>query len=220
MNIYWYISKAKLDMLKDQKPGFLNGISAKLSFKLPFVSGSLSGTEKSKLVDDLRRVIKALESEGEILSYDQLAGSGPVLFRFEGPCVRRVLDDVFWLATYRGSTALLLAGSAGFAIGGAPPSATHLSPSADPISAIKAAFDQGSDSVKVGGAGMELSGSLSYAWQELVRGEDETSGTLPKARGLAFFARTLNADNGKMSRVGKQDLKTLVIGTPLYVEQF
>jgi hypothetical protein len=66
---------------------------------------------------------------------------------------------------------------------------------------------------------MKLGSSLSYAWQELVRGEDESCGVLPKARGLAFFARALDADKGQMRRVGRQDLKTLVIGTPLHVEQ-
>jgi hypothetical protein len=59
---------------------------------------------------------------------------------------------------------------------------------------------------------MKLGGSLSYAWQELVRGADESSGVLPKARGLAFFARALDADGSQMRRAGKQDLKTLVIG--------
>src|SRR5260370_6282387 len=141
MNNYWYISKAKIDMLKDQKPGFLSGISAKLDFKLPFISGSLSGTEKSKLIDDLRRVVRSLEAEGKIKSFDEIGtGEAPVVIRFEGPAVRHLQDDVFWFATYGSRTALLLAGSAGFAIGRAPASKSSISPSAAPVSAIKAAF--------------------------------------------------------------------------------
>ncbi len=221
MNIYWYISKAKLDMLKEQKPGFLNGISANVSFKLPFVTGSLSGAERPRLVDDLRRVVKSLKSQPDIKSFDDLGpGETPLLVQFQGPALRHVQDEVFWLASYGNHAALLLAGSAGFAIGGAAASGRSLSPSADPVSAIKAAFAQDDPAGGgFGGVGIGLSGRLSYAWQELIRAADEASGPLPKAGGIAFFARSVVADKSQMQRVGKAHLETLVIGTPLYVEQ-
>lgn len=118
MKIYWYISKAKLDLLKDQSPGFLEGITANLSFKLPFVSGSLSGTEPSRLVADLERVIKRLKADHEIKSFADLDDTeSPIVVAFEGSAVRQISDDVFWLAMERSDSGLLLAGSAGFPLG-------------------------------------------------------------------------------------------------------
>src|SRR5262249_3031687 len=205
------------DMLKDQKPGFLKGISAQVSFKLPFISGSLSGTERSRVVDDLRRVVRSLESEASIKLFDEIGSQEtPAFVRFQGPAVRHVQDDVFWLATYANRAALLLAGSVGFAIGGTPALGSSLSPSADPVSAIKAAF---AEDGQTGGVGAGLSARLSYAWQELMRAGDEASGPLPNAGGIAFFARTVVTDKAQMQRAGKGHIETLVIGTPLYVEQ-
>jgi len=45
MNLYWYVSKAKLDLLAQQAPGFFTGVKAQIGFKLPLLSGSLEGTE-------------------------------------------------------------------------------------------------------------------------------------------------------------------------------
>src|SRR5205809_74124 len=100
--IYWYISKAKIDLLKDQVPSFFAGIAAKLEFKLPFVSGSLSGTATSTLLSDLKRVSKALRSEQSVRQYHELRDDeAPVIFEFKGPAVRHVDDNGFWLAMER-----------------------------------------------------------------------------------------------------------------------
>jgi hypothetical protein len=222
MNVYWYISKAKLDLLRDQAPGFLNGISAKVSFKFPFVGGSLSGTEKSKLVDDLKRVISRIESKS-VKDYAELNDQeAPVFFRFEGAAASHVIDEVYWLAMAGGDTALLLAGSATYVIGAPRGSEVTLSPSVDPIGAVRAVFEKGagaSDPQQFGGTSAPLSTSLSYAWQELMRDQYESGQVLPRAAGLAIFGTTIRADAGQMRRVGRETLSRIVVGTPIYVKQ-
>ena len=218
MNIYWYVSKAKLELLAEQAPGFLTGIKAQLGFKLGLLSGSLEGTEPARTVEDLQRVIKKLRSQNDIKDFSQLAeGEAPVLISFDGPAVRQINNKVFWLSMESGSRGLLLAGSPASAIGSPVASDSAFSPSADPVSAIRSAFSDNSTQIGFGGTQMPLSSSLSYAWRTLMA--DAASGTLPRARGLALFARSIKADRPQMRVIGKGAVTELVIGSPIYVEQ-
>lgn len=218
MDIYWYISKAKLDLLKDQSPGFLSGITAQLSFKLPFVSGSVSGTDQPRLVKDLQRVIKRLKADCEIKPYGELGETeSPIVMAFEGNAARQISSDVFWLAMEQGDTGLLLAGSAGFAIGASVKPDRALSPSADPVGAVKAAFMNDDELNSSTGARMPLSSSLSYAWQGLM--SESLEGSLPRVSGLAIFARTVRSEKSQVHRIGKDSIRRIVVGTPIYVQQ-
>jgi hypothetical protein len=141
MNIYWYVSRSKLELLAEQVPGFLTGIKAQLGFKLGLLSGSLEGTEPTRTAEDLQRVVKKLRSQQDIRDFAELADAdSPVLVSFEGPAVRMVSNNVFWLSMQSGSRGLLLAGSSSNAIGAAAANETTFSPSADPVTAIRTAF--------------------------------------------------------------------------------
>jgi hypothetical protein len=210
---YWYISKAKLDLLKEAKPGFLFGVAVKLEFKLPFVGGSLTGTQTYGLMKELKRVTKSLEADHTIKNFEELTDAeAPVFVRFEGEAMRRVDGAAFWLAMERDETALLLAGSAGYAIGQHAKSDGGLSASVDPVRAIMAAFRKDARSGN-------LSGSLSMAWREILRDVSSSGGTLPRVEGLAVFARSVVADHETVRRAGRPRIKRIVVGTPLYVRQ-
>ena len=85
IEVYWYISKAKLDLLKDASPAFLRGISATASFRLPGFEGNLSGAVAPNLVKDLQRVVKRLEADQSLKHYHELGDDeAPVMMRFEG----------------------------------------------------------------------------------------------------------------------------------------
>ncbi len=211
--VYWYISKAKLDLLKDAAPGFLSGVGVNLEFKLPFVGGSLSGAQTSGLTKELKRVVKSLSAEQTIKNYEELtADEAPVFVRFEGQAIRRVRGEEFLLAMERKASALLLAGSSAYAIGQAAKSEGGLSPSVDPVPAIVAAFGKAAQNDT-------LSGSLSMAWREILRDTSSSGGTLPRVEGLAVFARSVAADHEIMRRAGRAGIKRIVVGTPLYVRQ-
>jgi hypothetical protein len=219
LNLYWYVSKAKLDLLAEQAPGFLTGIKAQIGFKLPLLSGSLEGTEPSRTTEDLQRVVKKLKSQNNIMAFADLQESdSPTLISFDGAAVRQISNGVFWLAMEQGTRGLLLAGSAASAIGSPVKSDGTFSPSADPVAAIRSAFNISDPSASsFGGTGMSLSGSLSYAWQTLMA--DASEGTLPKVTGLALFARGVKADRAQMRRIEKEYITELVIGSPIFVQQ-
>lgn len=212
-DVYWYISKAKLDLLKDTSQSFFAGVTAKVDFRIPFVSGSLSGTDGSSLIRDLRRVVKALHSELTIKDYWALDNDeAPVVIGFEGPAVRHLAGEEFWLGMEHNETALLLAGSAGYAVGYPNKTQAQFSPSIDPVAAFLAAFEtnatNGSQSI-----------ALSYAWREIMADTLASGGALPKVEGLAVFARTLAANRKEMRSVDRERIRRLVVGSPLYVRQ-
>jgi hypothetical protein len=208
MNLYWYVSRAKLDLLAQQAPGFFTGVKAKIGFKLPLLSGSLEGTEPARTAEDLERVVKRLRSQNDILAFSDLVESdSPTLISFEGAAVRQISDGVFWLAMEQGTRGLLLAGSGASTIGSPVKS----------DGAIKAAFNITDPSSSSFGGGMSLSDSLSYAWRTLMA--DASEGTLPKATGLALFARGVKADRAHMRQIKKDYITDLIIGSPIFVQQ-
>jgi hypothetical protein len=52
-----------------------------------------------------------------------------------------------------------------------------------------------------------------------MRDADESVGAMPTAKGVAFFARAVRADPKQMRRVNKGEIRELVIGSPLFVQQ-
>jgi hypothetical protein len=117
---------------------------------------------------------------------------------FEGNATWQIGDDAFWSAMERGKSGLLLAGSAAFVIG-APTKAEHpLSPSADPVGAVKAAFKKDHEQPNSSEDALPLSARLSYVWQALM--SESLEGSLPRVSGLAIFARTVNSDTVLVQR--------------------
>ncbi|NIP26548.1 MAG: hypothetical protein GWN67_19230 [Phycisphaerae bacterium] len=214
-DIYWYISDAKVEKLQHVATSFLAKVAAELSFKFPLFEGKLSGASDSSLVSDVKRISERLVQDEKVESFDVLGGGDtPRLISFSGAGGRYVDKNAFWLVLKGERNALLLAGSPAHAVGREPTADTYVSPSVDPVSALRAAFD-GDPSFH----GHSLSASLSYAWQEIARGSLLSEGGVPRVEGLAFFARSVPTDQRQLRRVGCSNLENLVIGSPLYVRQ-
>jgi hypothetical protein len=192
MNIYWYISKAKLDLL----------------------------TEPARLVKELQGVIKRLHGDREIKPFGSLEDAdSPTIISFEGYAARLISYDVFWIALESGDTGLLLVGSAAHAIGAQPKADYVISPSADPLACIQAVVNPKTrDEELPDGGNFPLSASMRYAWETLMSNSSE--GTLPRVRGLAIFARTLHSEKTFMDRSGKTLIRKIVLASPIYVEQY
>ncbi len=213
IEVYWYISKAKLDLLKDASPAFLRGISATASFRLPGFEGNLSGAVAPNLVKDLQRVVKRLEADQSLKHYHELGDDeAPVMMRFEGQAVTRVSRGGFWLAMECKENALLLAGSVGYAIGHPAETQTELAPSIDPVGSFLKAYEKDVSSGS-------LSGNLCFIWRHIMGDFLTSGGALPRVAGLAVFARTLPTDKRLMRLANRERLKRLVIGSPLYVQR-
>ncbi len=115
---YLYLSTAKLDQLIEQESGFFKNLSAKIDFKVPFVSGGLSAQNASKNIASLERIEKQLRRKYSVPSYDEIPpGSSPVFVYFKGRAIRAIQNKEFWLAVDHSHAGLLLAGSASFVMG-------------------------------------------------------------------------------------------------------
>jgi hypothetical protein len=215
MDIYSYISEAKLTALQAAAPGFLSALSAEVTLKVPFLEGKLSGAKQASVVTELERIVARLKAEEQIISFDDVTSKEmPKIMCFSGEGGRLVDGDAFWLAMKGERNALLLAGSAGYAIGKPASTSAYISPSADPVNALRVAFGQGHES-----PGQSIASSLSYAWQEIARENLVGVGGVPRVEGIVFAARTLPVDKEQFSSVGCENLSLLVVGTPLYVKQ-
>lgn len=213
--IYIYISKAKVEQLIDQKPSFLSNVTAKLDFKFPFISGGLSGKTESRILKELKRLLPLLHREYHMPNFSNIdTTTSPVFFTFHGPAVRTIEEGQFWLAMEDDQVALLLAGSASNALGNATAKSDRISPSADPVGSFCRAA-KNSDAITHQG----LSSDLSYVWQELMADSIMSKATLPYVEGIAIFAARLQAAKGQMRRVNRASIRSLVIGTPLFVKQ-
>jgi hypothetical protein len=222
--MYLYISEAKVKQLADASPAFLSGMVAKLGFNIAGVlKGSLEGKSSDSLVKDLEGVIKKLQMQDAIVAFDEvLSTAAPRFVSFEGVAGRLVEHGAYWMALRGQRNALLLLGSAGYALGRPIQATTTISPSVDPVGAIREAFEDestpliaGGDLAHVGG----LSFRLSYAWQEVFRTTAPEEGVLPAVEGVAIFARSVPASMGQMQREVGEPLSTLIVGTPIYIRQ-
>ena len=216
--VYLYLSTAKLDQLIEQESTFFANISAKIDFTLPFVSGGLSGTKNiSKNIAKLERIEKQLRRKYSIPSFDEIpSGSSPVFIYFKGRAVRTVRNKEFWLAVDHPHTALLLAGSASFAMGNKIDNRDAFSPSADPVGAFVRACNCKESNKKL--LDQSVSGSVSYIWLTLLEDSLRSHASLPSVEGLAIFATTLPA-TGNFARVRRPHVEKVVVGTPLFVRQ-
>src|SRR5215469_10860112 len=137
-SVYLYLSKAKIEPLLEQNPGFLSGVTANIDFKLPFVSGGLSGTNTAGLLTKIEGLEKRLRREYKIPNHYEIpAGTAPVFVSFKGRAVRKIHESQLWFAIDHEHAPLLLAGSASFALGEKPKEqVVGLSASGDPVGAF------------------------------------------------------------------------------------
>lgn len=216
VDMYMYISEPKVTQLTDQSPALFSGITAKLDFKIPFVSGGISGENNPSTVVKLRRLIPKLQSQYNIRPFNEIVEtqSSPVFVSFEGAAARHIETGYFLLALESDRVALLLAGSATNVMGGENVKA-KISPSVDPVRAILGASRRyGDESDELG-----ESPGLSYVWQALMAASIRARMRLPNVEGIAVFSAMCKASKWQMERVERGHIDVLVIGTPLYVKQ-
>jgi hypothetical protein len=119
--------------------------------------------------------------------------------------------------------ALLLVGSAGYALGRPVKESEKISPSVDPVGAVREAFEGeyrpfvAEDPAHTIPGG--LSFRLSFAWQEVFRAAAPEEGVLPAVEGVAILARSVPADMGTIRTPPDEPLSTIIVGTPIYIRQ-
>jgi hypothetical protein len=216
LDLYWYISGAKIRMLKDNlRKSPLKDLSVKLKALWFEVGGSFKFDDS--LVRDLKRIEKTLESEQEIKEFQFLSDlESSAIFSFEGEAARMIDRDAYWVAVERNGTALLLVGSSANAIAGVPASSGRLSPSVDPLAAARAAFQDSSEKAPLPAP---LPALLGYIRQTVSEPLTEGGLARPKIQGLAVFAGMFKSDPTSLRGVGGKSLARIVVGSPIYIRQ-
>ncbi|EFL52339.1 hypothetical protein DesfrDRAFT_0828 [Solidesulfovibrio fructosivorans JJ]] len=213
MDAYWYISDDKIKILKQDLNKFkLKDIVFKL--KIPFFEASMSTEKKEILVRDLKDVEKAILSQNVVPEFQDLPMHAQnIFFSFQCKGARRVGESCYWVASVRGDTALLLAGSATNGIGSMPPETKEeLSPSLDPIGTILKVFQGAKEDDSI-------SEALSFAWQAIIRTYVGSFASLPKVQGLAIGAGVFSSYLPQIRRAGQKNIQKIVVGTPIYIRQ-
>jgi hypothetical protein len=204
--ILWYVSRPKVEHLGE---GLSSSIIDKISIKLKanWIEAEVAKQLSPSFGKKLARVVDGLEHDGAIASFESAPGSRPALFSFAGQAGRLISDGIFWVAISKPPVALLLVGDSHQALGGAPRSDGAISPTADPVGAVSAAFRGDPDDT--------LSSRLGYAWTTVAERSGLGEGALPSVYGFAFFAGSFRADGASMGPA----IQYLVVGTPIFVEQ-
>lgn len=212
-DLYLYLSENKISQLAAQHASRFSEITAKLEFKLPFVSSGVSGKNRTAVTKDLAQLVPRLQKKYMIEPFETLSRrkKSRVFFSFSGAAALHKEDDGYYIAMEQDSVALLLAGSVRNVLGGQDVEA-QVSGSADPIGAFKALCEARSTITK------DVSFDLTYIWQELLRASGEST-LKPRVEGIAVFTARLRADEMQKNRIDRKDVEWLVVGTPLYVRQ-
>jgi hypothetical protein len=125
-----------------------------------------------------------------------------------------VVGDTFWVAAVDGSSAVLLTGWAGNAIGATPVGASKISSSVNPMWAVE-------ELVK--GTENEWSAAnLSDAWATIFHDGSSHLAVeaLPRTQGIAVYAGWDRAVEQNVARSGwTERIERVVVGSPIFVEQ-
>ena len=207
-DIYWYISAEKIQSLKKAGAKW-----DKFSFKfnLKFLEIDTAVALDSDLQRDLNAVKKNLAKDSSIVSFESLApGKEPSIFSFEGEGGRLRTPEALWIAIQKRNSALLLVGAPRNLAGQSQLKEGQLSPSLDPIGAVKAAAE--------GKQILTLVPALSYAWREVMQDAIFGGVHFPRVEGLAVFAGLFHSDTALFQNA-KSRVDRIVLGSPIYVRQ-
>lgn len=215
MNLYWYISDAKIDSLRQSLPRtWSQDLILKLKFKSPWLEVEAGARDIKSAISNCEMIERTLDKDGELQEFELLNDKDcPTFIRFEIRATRVTSDEAYWIGGYSNNTAILLGGSPKHAIGDQSSSKCYISPSINPVGSA----------AQINSAGIQktLEGNLSYTWQEVMRSGAGTTSevTLPRVEGVAIFAGRFPTVKAQMRRVEKAHLTHLVVASPIFVRQ-
>ena len=212
--IYWYVSRQKVDALLPEfgPRGFSLFKELSLTLKAPFAEAKTSVNTDRSLFLHVGNIENGLKSAGVTTDVSD-AGSKP-FFSFRGRAHRAVDSGAYFIVLAQNSTALLLAGSPTNAVGAPPKQSDDISPSADPLGAVRRSFGELSDR-----EGSQLGEMCSYIWDVLAGPVSQSWDALPEVEGIAVYGARFPPAKGQFSGAKFSDIDRIVIGTPIFVRQ-
>jgi len=218
MRVFWYVSKTKVEnYYTGDERRWTDRVGAHVRFVLPLFEVEADATgqpDERGLTEKLERLERRAERDDAVLPVAEIGSEPPIMFRFEGRSARIALGDTFWVAAVDGTSAVLLTGSVGNAIGAAPVPVSAISSSVNPMWAVQ-------ELIK----GIEsewAAANLSDAWATIFH--DGTGflevEALPRTKGIAVYVGWQRAVEENVARSGwTGPIERVVVGTPIFVEQ-
>jgi len=205
---YWYISADKVGMLKGGKAkSTWKQLSLKLKLSLLEVETEV-GFNPS-LLRELNELKKELSRDHSIVPFQDLqSGAEGGFFSFEGEATRLRTAEALWIAVESVNSALLLVGAPRNAAGESQLKEGFISPSLDPVGAVK---DYGEGKQR-----STLVAALSFTWHSVMRDAISGGAHFPRIEGLAVFAGSFLLPQKFPDR---PQIETIVLGSPIYVRQ-
>ena len=210
--MYWYVSASKVKALTSAGRNPIRSLGLKVS-AIGVAEAEVQMGFDATQERALKRLRKRLDDDPGVRPATELPAAPTGIFSFSGPVSRALIDGGYWLAVAQSPMAVLLVGSRTNAVGGLPGEGVDFSYSVDPVEAARQAFEgEGSESP-------ELGSRLGYGWQQVMRHTSADGAVLPSVRGLAVFAGLYPMNEWVSKTTGIQELTSLVLGSPIYVEQ-
>jgi hypothetical protein len=178
----------------------------KLNFKTPWfdVEGGKSETNALK---NLPRVMKKIEKDGTLKTFEEIENEAPLFFSFQGAGIKLVEDDAVLVAIVGQRQALLLTGATANLVG-AKQETLKLQTSNTLIKSLKSAWSE-----QEGIA----SGTANQIVLELLK---QASGhVFPTIKGVATFTSKLKTEASAFKKIKRPEIESIIVGSPLYIEQ-
>jgi hypothetical protein len=213
---FWYISDDKFESFKE-RPSWIRRLNKKAQLgKAGFVVGvELPPAPEMTRVELVRKNERRLAQEATSLA-DAAGGDAPRLFMFAGAAVRHVEKGVLWIAGFGDGICFLLVGSASNAIGTPLAQSSEqevFSPTVDPLGTIQRFFSHEQSTAPDGPA--------DYLWSAVAATQMQFGGfgAAPRVAGIAQYAGRTDVANWLAKQADVEGASSLVIGSPLFVEQ-
>lgn len=207
MNFYWYISGEEVDMLhQNLAKNWWDNFPLKLNFKTPWfdVEGGKGDTNALK---NLPRVMKKIEKDGVLKTFEEIENEAPLFFSFQGAGIKLVEDDTVLVAIVGQHQTLLLTGATANLVG-AKQETLKLQTSNTLIKSLKSAWSE-QDGI--------VSGTANQIVVELLK---QASGhVFPTIKGVATFTSKLKTETNVFKKIKRPEIDSIIVGSPLYIEQ-
>jgi hypothetical protein len=212
--IYWYASHQKIEALQPQfgKRGFDWLKELSLTLKSPFAEAKATVSTSRAFYKNILDVEEKLRTSGLVAKFPDVQDK--IFFSFRMRAHRTVEHGAYFIVGTQANVALLLTGSPNNAIGAPVKESDLISPSADPLGAIRRAFSELSQEES-----KSVSRDCSYMWAAIARPIREAWSSLPEVEGIAVYGGRFPAAASQLRRANFADIETIIVASPIFVRQ-
>jgi hypothetical protein len=211
--MYWYVSRQKIEALLPQfgNRGFHWLKELSFTLKSPFAEAKASLSPDKGLFKSVVDVENGLKRSGLA---DFPENESKVFFSFRLKAHRAIEQGAYFIVGAKDRVALLLAGSPSNLIGAPVKETDLISPTVDPLGAVRRAFsDLSQEETK------NVSQACSYVWAAIAEPMRQMWDSMPEVEGIAVFGGSFPAAASEFQQANFADIDLIVVASPIFVRQ-